>query len=195
MAVPKSSKPHGYARVSHHGLQRLVRHPSMALVSHWCFQSLFYMHRTERMVKLGLELVLTVGLGLGLTAIISHASGWFLAWGIAHTINVCCNGHVWGVLKHFYPTGQTAQSFERYREQLMHRITQASSIATSEVIGSAAHTWTPYADLDIRLIRHAGLLNGIRAGWFGIQERSRAFIARFPLDLYILDPQSHETHA
>jgi len=155
------------------------------------------MHRTERLVKGGLDLGLTLGIGLGLTTIVGGGYGWLLAWLLAHTINLCCNGHVWGVLKHFYPTGQTATSFAQYRDQLHTRIAHASSIATSVVIGSAAHAWTPYADLDIRLVRHEGMINGIRACWFGIQERTRAFIHRFPLDLYILDPhtQSHDGHA
>ncbi|KPL79813.1 hypothetical protein SE18_26000 [Herpetosiphon geysericola] len=147
------------------------------------------MHRTERHFKLALDGVLTLSLAAGLRGMIPGWQGWIMAWIIAHTINVCCNGHVWGVLKHFYPTGQTAQSFDDYRIRLINRIQQQSCIAESVVIGSSAsHAWTVYSDLDIRLMRQAGWMNGLRACWFATKERTRACIQRFPLDLYILDP-------
>ena len=189
MSIPKPAKNHGYGRFSQHQLRHIFAHPSSALLSHWCFQSLFYMHPTERRFKLGLDLGLTLMFGVALMHIVPGWQAWVFAWVIAHTLNGCCNGHMWGVLKHFYPTGQTALTFDYYRSLLITRITQQSCIAESVVIGSSAsHAWTAYSDLDIRLMRRAGWINGLRACWFATKERTRAFIQRFPLDLYIFDP-------
>jgi len=47
--------------------------------------------------------------------------------------------------------------------------------------------WKPSSDLDVRLVRRAGFVSGLRACWFLLRERTRAFWMRFPLDIYVAD--------
>ena len=49
--------------------------------------------------------------------------------------------------------------------------------------------WSSTSDLDARLIRYPGRLNGLRACWFLLCERTRALLAGFPLDMYLLDDE------
>lgn len=50
--------------------------------------------------------------------------------------------------------------------------------------------WKLGSDLDARLIRHAAFINGVRAVWFLLRERSRALIHWFPLDMYLFDSEA-----
>jgi predicted nucleotidyltransferase len=45
----------------------------------------------------------------------------------------------------------------------------------------------PTSDLDVRLIRRPGLVNGLRACWFVLRERTRAHLTGFPIDFLVLD--------
>ncbi|MEK7324059.1 MAG: hypothetical protein AAB217_02235, partial [Chloroflexota bacterium] len=47
--------------------------------------------------------------------------------------------------------------------------------------------WTPASDLDVRLVRHPGAINALRACLLVLRERARATFRRFPLDIYVLD--------
>jgi hypothetical protein len=155
---------------------------------HWAFQSLFYMDPTERRFKLLLDVTLAaVG-----AALLSHWCSWPIAWALAflaaHTLNFLFNGHLWGVLKHYGLVSVSYEAFSSYAQGFGARAGRESSIRRMAVYGSLARQcWSPSSDLDVRLVRKPGLINGGRACWFVLRERSRALIARFPLDVYVLD--------
>jgi hypothetical protein len=177
-----------YAKVNPHWLRLLLRHPLAALGSHWVWQSLFYMDRTERWFKLGLD-----ALGTALfAAIFSRKLGWlpgmFAAFLLTHTLNFLFNGHFWGIFKHYGWTYSTREEFLRYVNGMAARARCEPAIAGFVIFGSFSRAeWSPQSDLDARILRKAGAINGLRACWFLLKERTRALFRRFPLDVYILD--------
>lgn len=182
------SETKGYAKVKSRLLQRLLSNPVCAVASHWVFQSLFYMDPTERYFKIGLDIGLTI-----IGALFLHL--WFpawLAWGvgflIAHTLNFLFNGHVWGVLKHYGLVEQTYEEFVVYTLKFQERAEHIEALESVGIYGSLARSeWSPSSDLDVRLVRRLGPVNALSSYAFILSERSRAFIFRFPIDIYLLD--------
>lgn len=178
----------GYAKFSQPLLQRMLRWPAIALMSHWLFQSLTYMSATERWFKLAFDLLLTVGGGLILGQWLPFWSALLLAWGVAHTLNGLANGHLWGVLKHYGYTNWSYEAFQVYTRLLLEQAAREPSINRILVYGSIARQdWSSSSDLDLRIVRQAGWVNGLRACWFLMRQRSRALLAGFPLDAYLID--------
>ncbi|MCL4294103.1 MAG: hypothetical protein KJ077_00145 [Anaerolineae bacterium] len=187
----KAKKTSGYAKLESKFVQGLLRHPLMALAMHWTFQSLFYMDPTERWFKLMLDAILLVLGGLILSFWLAWPVAWLVAFIIAHTLNFLFNGHLWGVLKHYSLVKYSYESFQGYVRNLGERAQHEPAIDYVVIYGSLSRQkWSPSSDLDARVMRYPGLMNGLRTSWFLLCERSRACIAGFPLDIYLLD---HET--
>jgi hypothetical protein len=169
-------------------LRNLLRSPVAAVAAHWLFQGMLYMDATERWFKVALDIVATALLARPLLLHFRSSPVWVVSCLVAHTLNFLFNGHLWGVLKH-YGIGQANRaSFESYLAQLARRTGSEPSILWAGVYGSLVRDkWTPTSDLDIRLVRKAGVTNALRACIFVLGERSRALIHRFPLDIYVLD--------
>jgi hypothetical protein len=189
----------GYAKTNSKILQRLFRHPGLALASHWVFQSIFYLDPTERRFKIVLDLVLTIFMALLLGVWFSWRIAWPVALFIAHTLNFLLNGHLWGVLKHYGIVRHSPASFRCYVNEIAGRAAAVTAVKYVVVYGSLAREeWSPTSDLDARVIRYPGRLNGLRACWFVLGERARALLAGFPLDMYLIDDerslQKLETH-
>ncbi len=185
--MPTDKSP-DYAKIRQPLLRRLMGCPLPALISHWTFQSLLYMDNTERLFKLGLDAVLTAGIAYLLKTWMPWRVALPAAFIMAHTLNFLFNGHLWGILKHYGMVQTTREAFERYVHGLSRRARREQSIQHLYVYGSLARQeWSPSSDLDARLVLRPGLANGLRACWFVLCERSRALIARFPLDLYVID--------
>lgn len=182
------AKSGSYAKFEPVIIRRLLRYPLVAVVIHWAFQSLFYMDSTERCFKLGLDVILT---GLGAVALgtwLPTRVAWPVAFLVAHTLNFLFNAQLWGVLKHYGLVRTSYDEFYLYVKKLGQRASHDPSIQSLLVYGSLARLgWSPSSDLDARIIRRPGFTNGLRACWFLLLERSRAFVARFPLDVYVLD--------
>ena len=179
---------YGYAKVRSGALRRLMGYAPVAVLSHWAFQSLFYMDATERRFKIGVELALGAVCALALGAWLPAGGalvGGFLA---AHTLNFLFNGHLWGVLKHYGLVYTSADDFDAYVRALQARARREPSLGRLVVFGSVSRAeWSPTSDLDVRVVRRGGLLNGLRACWFVLRERARAMVRRFPLDIYVFD--------
>ncbi len=183
-----TTRTKGYAKITQPLAQRAVRWPAAALLSHWLFQSLTYMDATERWFKLALDAALTAMLSLLLLRWLPLWPTLLLAWVAAHTVNMLANGHLWGVLKHYGYTHWSYAEFQRYTQQLAQAAASEPSISAIIAYGSLARTeWSPSSDLDVRIVRRAGMLNGLRACWFLLRQRSRATLAGFPLDAYVVD--------
>jgi predicted nucleotidyltransferase len=180
----------GYAKVRPGAVRRLLKSPWVAVASHWTFQSLFYMDPTERWFKIGLDLLLTVAGALLLGIWLPGVVPWAMAFALAHTLNFLFNGQLWGVLKHFGLVSFSADQFGQYTQGLRQRARSEPSIRRFLVYGSLVRgEWSSSSDLDARVLRHPGLVNGLRSCWFLMRERTRALFARFPLDIYVADSE------
>ena len=177
-----------YAKLSSPRLRQLYRSPLVALASHWIFQSLLYMDRSERIFKVVLDLILFTVSFVILRFLFPLRTVWPEAFVIAHTANFLFNGHLWGVLKHFDVIHHDWAEFEAYQHRLAKRVSEEPSLSRAAVYGSVVRAeWRPSSDLDVRLVRRLGWWNGLRACTFALLERSRAFLLMFPLDVYVLD--------
>lgn len=177
-----------YAKVKNQALQNVMKQPVFAIVSHWLFQSLFYMDATERWLKIGLDVVLSILIGSLLSMAYSSAWVWPAALMFAHTLNFLLNGQLWGVLKHYGFIKTHKVDFQRYVLGFKQRALAESSINQVLVYGSLARgQWKEQSDFDARIVRKPGFRNGISAAVFLLRERSRALFYIFPLDVYVLD--------
>ncbi len=183
-----SVEPAGYAHVRSPLLRTLVSSPLLALAAHWALQSLLYMDRTERCMKLALDLALAVLFRLLLGGTLPAAAAWMVALVIAHTVNLLLNAHLWGVLKHYGLVRHTWETYTRYVDAFLGRAEREPAIDSLWICGSLSRdAWSPASDLDVRLLRCPGMANGVRACWFLLRERTRALWCRFPLDAYVVD--------
>jgi len=181
----------GYAKPRSRFLQWLLRSPLVALAVAWTFQGMLYMDPTERRFKLVLDFWLTAGLGLVLSTLLQWYIAWPLAFAAAHSLNFLFNGELWGVLKHYGFIEQQHHEFDEYVQAFCKRAQHEPAVDYVLVCGSVARDeWSPQSDLDVRLVRVPGFLNGLRACWFLLYERTRALFAGFPLDAYVLDGEA-----
>ena len=183
-----NTKAESYAKVTKPLLRKLLKHQAIALGLHWVFQSLYYMDSTERWFKLSLDLLLTLVFAQALNLLLADKLAWLLGFLLAHTLNFLFNGQIWGVLKTYGSVQQHYVQYTQYVERLGQRAAVEPSIDRLIIYGSLARQeWSPTSDLDARILRKAGFLNGMRACWFLLKERSRSLFNQFPLDLYVID--------
>jgi predicted nucleotidyltransferase len=113
---------------------------------------------------------------------------WPAAFLVAHSTNFFFNGQLWGVLKCYDLVRWERPRFEAYVAGMAERARGEPAIQALIAYGSLARAeWNPASDLDARIIRAPGWLNGLRACLFLMGERTRALAARFPLDVYVID--------
>ncbi len=146
------------------------------------------MDRTERVFKLAIDLFLTMLLWLVLGTFIDGFVALGVGFVLAHSLNFVLNAQVYVVLHNLGATKHNRNSVMAYSKVLQERIRAEKSIQAAAVFGSlSASRPSATPDLDLRLVRRSGIVNGIRACSFAQRERSRAFIKQFPLDVYVLD--------
>ena len=180
-----------YANCKSRHLGPLVQHKSVALASHWFFQSTLYMDTTERLWKFGLDVLLTAILAGLLRGHMRRLPLIAVAWCGAHTFNFFFNAHFWSLTKHFGSINQDWLAYQSELIRLQQRIGREPNILFAAAYGSLARArWSPHSDLDVRLVRAPGILSACCVCWFATYERARAFLCRFPLDLYVLDSYS-----
>jgi hypothetical protein len=109
-----------YGKVRGGALRRIASFAPAAVLSHWAFQSLFYMDVTERWFKLAIDLVLGVAAAYVFSLWLPLGAALALGFLAAHTINFLCNGHLWGVLKHYEALLPGAHKCRRFRRIRTH---------------------------------------------------------------------------
>jgi predicted nucleotidyltransferase len=75
---------------------------------------------------------------------------------------------------------------------LKYRAERETSIQLIAIYGSMSRKeLSESSDLDVRILRKKGFLNGLKACLFGSFERTRSLFNKFPLDLYVIDSKDH----
>lgn len=191
LSARQANDGRGYARLRSLPLQTLARIPFTAVAAHWAFQGLLYMDRTERLLKLGLDLALVLLVRLLLGRSLPSFAAWAGAFAVAHTINLLLNGHLWGALKHYGFVRCSRRAFAEHAEGFLARALKEPAVESVWICGGLSReAWSPASDLDVRLLRRPGVICATRACWFLLRERSRALWARFPLDAYVVDSRA-----
>ena len=79
-------------------------------------------------------------------------------------------------------------------DRLRSRMSRESSILAVGIWGGIARgEEEDYPDVDLRVFRKSGVINGLTACWVMVKERSRALFNRFPLDAFLSDGWRHIT--
>ena len=105
-----------------------------------------------------------------------------------HTLHWLFDGHFYVLLKKLGYAHTEASQFDDYIAKLTQRAKREPSVAAVAAFGSLSRgQLTPKSDLDVRVIRHPGVVNGLKACFFTFLERSRALLVSLPLDIYTLD--------
>jgi len=166
---------------------RYIKFPLLTLSS-WFFQGILYMDTTERAFKILLDVLLFFPLYFVIMGHIPALLSVFMAIIVAHTLNWVFNGQIFVLLKLLKLTKTGPGYFNQYLDDLKKRIEREDSILAAAAFGSLSRKeLKETSDLDVRIIRKKGLLNGLRACLFVLLERNRAFFNKFPLDIYVLD--------
>jgi hypothetical protein len=185
----RSKKISQYGRLQSILPYRIVSSLPFALLTHWVFQSMLYVDPTERWFKISIDITLTTVFTIIFNAIINQLGlAFLLAFLISHTINFLCNGQLWCVLKNFGISRIEYLNFVNHVNNIASRARREPSLAHMYIYGSITlKNWTQESDFDARIIRKPGFLNGLRACWFLLKERTRALLLCFPIDIYVLD--------
>lgn len=188
----KSSRENKYAsKFRFRPIRWLLGHAPIGLAVHWTFQGMLYMDKFERRFKLGVDIFLTSGCWLLLCLWTPWRISLPIAFFIAHTLNFVLNSQPWVVLKHYGCVRNTREEFIDYLKGFHQRCECEPSITHVRVYGSISRRqWSPTSDIDARILRAAGFVNGLRACWFLLRERTRATVAKFPLDAYLIDDEA-----
>lgn len=154
----------------------------------WTFQSLLYMDKTERTFKILLDIILTIVFWILFNMRFSSIIALILAFIISHTLNWIFNSNLFGLFKTFGNIITPKEKFESYLERLKMKVKNEPSIIWAGIYGSLVRgEFKETSDLDVRLIRKPGLINGVRVCLFVMRERTWATFNRFPLDIYVGD--------
>lgn len=169
----------------HHNLAKgsypiYIKAPTLILSS-WLFQGILYMDRTEKVFKLSLDALFTGMLMLfGVNVVTSII--------ISHTLNWVLNGHIFVVFKNLKLIKTPHGKVDAYIGRLRRKVENEPSIIWAGVYGSLVRgEFKETSDLDVRLIRKPGFINGVRACIFVMRERAWATFHKFPLDIYVGD--------
>ena len=159
--------------------------------SGWIFQGLLYADKTEKAFKILIDFILMLIFYLIFINFINILESLIYAFILAHTFNWFFNSNLMIVFTKKYGLSIRAFviSFQiSYIEELQNRIKKENSIQCAAIYGSLSRNENcETSDLDVRIIRKPGVINGIRACSFCMFERTRAVFNKFPLDLFLLD--------
>jgi predicted nucleotidyltransferase len=171
--------------------QWVYRRKIIAFFSHWLFQGILYADKTEKAFRIFIDACLILFFFLVLSNFISYQISIIFSLIIGHTLNAIFNGQMLSVI-HGSSQPRNLQDLTGYAILLKKRISKEKSIHAAAIYGSFCRgETTESSDLDIRIIRKRGMINGLRSCSFVLIERSRALFNKFPLDIYVLDNTKH----
>lgn len=157
-------------------------------LSSWTFQCTLYMDTTERYFKIILDLIMILPIFLILNYYLNLLTSILLAIILAHTLNWIFNGQIFVLLKNLKLIKTSEQSFKEYLDGIKIRVENENSIIAAAAYGSISREkLKETSDIDIRIIRKSGFINGFKACVFVLKERFKSFFNKFPLDIYVLD--------
>ena len=156
--------------------------------SSWLFQGILYMDKTEKAFKFFFDMLLFIILALFLNLYLNSFPALCIALLLSHTFNWIFNGQIFVLMKNLKLIRTDIKDFNQYITNLKKKAENEKSIYIISLIGSLSRDeLKETSDLDIRIIRKKGFINGIGACMFTMTERSKAFFNKFPLDIYVGD--------
>lgn len=170
-------------------LRRLMSSPAGVVSINWVFQGILGMDSTDRWFKIGFD----AGLAMGVTLILAQ----FAPLGVAvvcslllaHTLNWLVNTHFFVIGRFVGFTSTPVDRIWSYSKGIAERVRGQRALLGVLIYGAVARGEgvRTTSDVDMLFIRRHGWVNAFQAAWVTFIERARAFFARFPLHLDLLD--------
>lgn len=161
-------------------------------VSQWIHQGFTYLDRTEMFYRVIWEIVPDVAffslfyftgmMGMWPSIIVSIL--------LVHTLNWVFNFNFWTGIDFSIPNFKNMGNdrTKEYLRKVQERMNRHDCISGCMLYGSLSRgVWGPKSDLDMRIFRRPGLLNGFKAYWWTFIERLIAVRYLNPMDLYLAD--------
>src|SRR5512139_548805 len=165
--------------------EKIYRWKVLAFFSHWLFQGILYADKTEKAFRILIDACLIIIFFLVLINFVSYPISFIISLILAHTINAIFNGQLLSV-SHGVLKSRNLQDLTDYALLLKKRISDEKSIHAAAIFGSFCRGETSEtSDLDVRMVRRRGVINGLRSCSFCLSERTRALFHKFPLDIYV----------
>lgn len=164
----------------------------MVTIRNWIHQGFFYLDRTEMFFRVIWELIpfslcfyfLTEMTSLNRLLVI------FISGIVSHTLNWIFNDNFWTCIMFTFPKVLNPGEIKtiEYLSKLQERLNKKKFITGCMIYGSLSRNeWKTKSDLDMRVLREPGVINGLLSYLFVFKERVIAVIKRQPLDLYLAD--------
>lgn len=187
------SSKKGYVDTSIPLINALLKFKIFIILTNWTFQGMLYADKTERSFRLLLDAIMIIILySLFVNIIEETYINLIFSFILSHTINWVFNGQLFVLGRYIGIKPNKQDEFYEYSTKIKNRVQREKSIDCVLVYGSLVRREIKStSDLDMRIIRKSGFVNGIRACFFGMMERSRALFNKFPLDLYVIDSTKH----
>ncbi len=160
-------------------LDEWIQYGFMTILSAWTFQGMLMLNWRETVIKLALDVIITLALWLmGVPLLLSFF--------IAHTLNYMFNGQAKAVYNHMGVGNKSAKSFFEGTVSMKKRIEDAQYIDAGIAYGSLSRgCYKPTSDIDIRIIPAKGEWNYWKTCFWALKERCIAFATGYPLDMYV----------
>lgn len=179
-------KPYGYWRTG--PIARFLDTLPGKAASHWLFQGMLIMDRTERAFKIASDAAISLPMALVLRRTMTGRQALILGCATAHTLNLLVNGQLMVVLKFHRTGGPTTDQLHNHLIGVGERLGSRASIHSVSAYGSLSRgELHDGSDLDVAVLRNRGFFNGLDACFAVASERARATLMRIPLDIYVWD--------
>jgi len=156
----------------------------------WLHQGFFYLDRTEKFYRIIWELIPFFIFYNILILFIPTIWALLISALIAHTLNWIFNDNFWTAIMFTFPKvlNQGEEKTIEYLCNIQDRLSNYSCISGLILYGSISRgTWHNKSDIDARILRKPGVLNGLRVYLILFKERYIAVLRRQPLDIYMAD--------
>lgn len=168
-------------------LAALMQSCVFILAANWCLQGMRGMDMKELSFRLGLELLLAGAILLPLVRVLPPEPAVAAAFLLAHTASFTLNGQVWVCARYCRCYHRDAVALDGFVAATIQELRSRPWLREAACIGSLARAGAirgDRADIDLRLVFPPGATAWLRTNLLLLRLRSRAFLARIPLDLY-----------
>lgn len=187
------SSKDGYVKTPISFINHLFKFKIFIVLSNWTFQGMLYTDKTERSFRLLLDVVMMLTFYLIFIKLTSNVYIVLIfSFLVAHTFNWIFNGQLFVLGRYLGFKPHKDAEFPTYITKLKEKVEKTTYIQCVFICGSIVRgKLNNNSDLDVRILRKDGVINGLLACSFGLFERTNALFNLFPLDLYIIDSTNH----
>ncbi len=178
-------------------LMKLPYFPGIIILRliNWLFQGMLFASRTEKFIKIMIDLILTLIFTVIIISLSSFSiiSSMIIAFILAHSFNWIFATNIWSVrIKNSNKTNSDGNDLMVFLLAFQKSLRKLKSIHGAAIFGSmSTRKFSGSSDVDIKVFRKAGISNLIRSYLFLFLIRTKANFSMHPIDIYVEDSMSY----